>query len=378
VRSLRTTNTHGRISKAVLTSQLEEVNDTHTTPTRRASMASSCLRLKQLMAVQMSGLHLREADIDTAIDTLPRDMPEQVTAQLLTPAIAKAATKCCPKLISDVMTLSELSIHSLDQIINIHTHCVMPASALKSMHINAQHQKVTSKHQAALNRFTLFLHKASIAAIEQAATESKKITYGCDSNHIKTDLPSTMRQPSADIILLLRDVAIRNREPPALIALNRLLEQHEQEQTSACTHRGHHMNINVAGKKRKSDIDTSHRHADVRVRLGGTLQSLACDHVDHNTYSRTDTCSVEQTAKSIYNTLPKGKQRLHGVNDAWRDVRLKLMSAVVGEQDDITDILHIRQTTEIIHDTTEKGTPSKRHNSKLVYNGPTLLPLRGQ
>jgi len=346
VRSLRSTSTHGVISTAVLQSQLKHVNDIHTIPVRRTAMTGKYLRLKQLMALQTSGLLLKDGTIDITIDTLPSEMPAKVTAQLLTPAIAKSAVQCCPRLISDVMTLSELNICSLDHIINIHTHCVIPASALKSIHTLPQGQKATTKHQTALNRITLFMHTASIAAIEAAATEAKHFPYGNSSIDHK-DLPPAVRRPSIDFIMLLRDAATRSKEPPALTALNQLLEQHEQQQTDACTHRGKTLNISVAGRKQKSDTDTSIRHADVRVRLGDDTERPTCDNVRHTTYKRSDTCRTKQTAKDIYDTLPKGKHRLHGVNDAWRDVRLQLLNEVVGEQDNITDILHVRHTTEI-------------------------------
>ncbi len=97
--------------------------------------------------------------------------------------------------------------------------------------------------------------------------------------------------------------------------------------------------------------------ADYRTERSRT--KAACDVVEQRTPQRADTATHKDTAVDFYHLMQTDASRLYGVNDEWRDGRLELMSQMTEEQEEIIDVIAVRQVT--VHNRKHKVHRSKSY-----------------
>jgi hypothetical protein len=83
--------------------------------------------MKQLTAMQRSGMLIRQGKETVLRATSPKDIPQQAAAVMLDDRLARICKKHCPRLLGDIMTLNDIGLCTLDKIVNLHTKLVNPA-----------------------------------------------------------------------------------------------------------------------------------------------------------------------------------------------------------------------------------------------------------
>jgi ribonuclease HI len=361
VRSVRADTTHGFISRAVLSAQLAQANNRGTSPVNSLQLINSSLRLKQLAAMQRSGLSLQQASVPTSLTQLPENIPVELAAAYLTPGIARLA---CPRLLKDIMTLASINITSMQHIINAQTGLIMPASHLDRIAKLATGGTLAQpRHKHALNRLTAFLHRMQESTVTEAAasTTEPQISY-TNSASADKDMPPEMRRPSEFVLQEVLPAAAQHPLHPtaAQQALVSLLQAAAKATAAGAAAGQEAVRIDLTKKKRKNEIDTTLTTADIRSRLGNA--PMTCDTINQRAAARQgDSPDCKLTAIEMFKSLPTPTERRAGAHDSHRDTRLLLLSEIAGGQERIADVLHLVQSTSQPLGSRPQAAGAKRH-----------------
>jgi hypothetical protein len=361
VRSVRADTTHGFISRAVLSAQLAQANNRGTSPVNSLQLINSSLRLKQLAAMQRSGLSLQQASVPTSLTQLPENIPVELAAAYLTPGIARLA---CPRLLKDIMTLASINITSMQHIINAQTGLIMPASHLDRIAKLATGGTLAQpRHKHALNRLTAFLHRMQESTVTEAAASATEpqISY-TNSASADKDMPPEMRRPSEFVLQEVLPAAAQHPLHPtaAQQALVSLLQAAAKATAAGAAAGQEAVRIDLTKKKRKNEIDTTLTTADIRSRLGNA--PMTCDTINQRAAARQgDSPDCKLTAIEMFKSLPTPTERRAGAHDSHRDTRLLLLSEIAGGQERIADVLHLVQSTSQPLGSRPQAAGAKRH-----------------